>query len=191
MKNLITPTYTFIPGSAGVGTLAVNIVDFDIRLLYAVLNITRGGIIYATGRSGFGYTALSGNTLTLQNDTASMGAGDVLQFLYDSTPAYPISVSTGQAQALTAAQLAAVELTESVRQMQCELEILRNTIGQTRVDGGGRLRVLIDQISGALTLGTVSTVTNQTSIGGIAANDQVPALRRLAADTLLSKISIT
>jgi len=114
-----------------------------------------------------------------------------LQFLYDSPAAYPASVNTGQSQALTAAQLAAVELTESVRQMQGELEILRNTIGQTRVDGGGRLRVLIDQISASLTLATITTLTNQTSIGGVAANDQVPALRRLAADTLLTKISLT
>jgi hypothetical protein len=84
-----------------------------------------------------------------------------------------------------------MELTEIVRQMQGELEILRNTIGQTRVDGGGRLRVLIDQISASLTLATITTLTNQTSIGGVAANDQVPALRRLAADTLLTKISLT
>jgi hypothetical protein len=196
MKNLITPTYTFSPGSSGVGTLITGIVNFDIKLLYAVLNVTRGSIVYAP-RSGYGYTALNGSTITLQADTSSMSSGDILQFLYDSTSSYPVSVNTGQLQPLTSAQLATVELTECLRQIQGELEILRNTIGQTRVDSAGRLRILLESITTGLTLSTISTLStlttlsNQTSIGGIVANDQVPALRRLAADTLLTKITVS
>jgi hypothetical protein len=186
MKSFLAPTYTFTPGASGVGTVDLSgISGFNIKFLVAVINQTRGVTIYATGSTATRYTALAGTTLTLFADTSDHNSGDVLQVIYD------------ELNPLTADQLAAVELTESVRQMQGELEILRNTIGQTRVDGGGRLRVLLDQISGSLTLGTVSTLstlttlTNQTSIGGIAANDQVPALRRLAADTLLTKISLT
>ena len=185
MKSFISPNYTFTPGASGVGTVNLSgIAGFNINFLVAIINQTRGTTIYATGATELRYTALSGvaqesATLTLFVDTTGHSSSDLLQVIYD------------QENPLTAAQLAAVELTESVRQMQCELEILRNTIGQTRVDGGGRLRVLIDQISGSLTLTTLSTLSNQILIGGVAANDQVPALRRLAADTLLSKISIT
>jgi hypothetical protein len=126
-----------------------------------------------------------------------MNSGDILQFIYDSTADYPSFVNTGQAQPLTEAQLATAEITQALRQVQTQVEVLKNSIGQTRVDSSGRLRVLLDSISSSLTLAaissvtTVSTVTNQTQIGGTNANDQVPALRRLAADTLLSKITIS
>jgi hypothetical protein len=98
---------------------------------------------------------------------------------------------------LTNAQLSVSEVAETLRQIQMEVEVLKNSIGQSRVDSGGRLRILLDSISASLTLatvttvGTVSTVTNQTQIGGVNANDQVPALRRIQADSLLSKIIIS
>jgi hypothetical protein len=129
-----------------------------------------------------------------------MNSGDILQFIYDSTVDYPSYVNTGQAQPLTNAQLATAETTEALRQIQTEVEVLKNSIGQTRVDTSGRLRVLLDSISASLTLATitsvgtvttVSTVTNQTQIGGTNANDQVSALRRISADSLLAKIQIT
>ncbi len=197
MKNLITPSYTFTPGASGVGTIDTNIVNFDIKLLYAIINVTRETIIYTPAISGRGYTSITGDTITLEFATTGMNSGDILQFIYDSTADYPSFVNTGQAQPLTEAQLATAEITEALRQVQTQVEVLKNTIGQTRVDASGRLRVLLDSISTSLTLAaittvtTVSTVTNQTQIGGTNANDQVPALRRLAADTLLSKIIIT
>jgi hypothetical protein len=166
-------------------------------LLYAIINVTRETIIYTPAISGRGYTSITGDTITLEFATTGMSSGDILQFIYDSTADYPSFVNTGQSQPLTNAQLAESELTEALRQVQTQVEVLKNSIGQTRVDASGRLRVLLDSISTSLTLAaittvtTVSTVTNQTQIGGTNANDQVPALRRLAADTLLSKIIIT
>jgi hypothetical protein len=203
MKNLITPSYVFTPGLSGVGTIDTNIVNFDIKLLYAIVNVTREAIIYTPAISGRGYTSITGDTITLEFSTTGMNSGDILQFIYDSTVDYPSYVNTGQAQPLTNAQLATAETTEALRQIQTEVEVLKNSIGQTRVDTSGRLRVLLDSISASLTLATitsvgtvttvttVSTVTNQTQIGGTNANDQVSALRRIAADSLLSKIQIT
>ena len=203
MKNLITPSYVFTPGLSGVGTIDTNIINFDIKLLYAIVNVTREAIIYTPAISGRGYTSITGDTITLEFSTTGMSSGDILQFIYDSTVDYPSYVNTGQAQPLTNAQLATAETTEALRQIQTEVEVLKNSIGQTRVDTSGRLRVLLDSISASLTLATitsvgtvttvttVSTVTNQTQIGGTNANDQVSALRRIAADSLLSKIQIT
>jgi hypothetical protein len=203
MKNLITPSYVFTPGGSGVGTIDTNIVNFDIKLLYAIVNVTREAIIYTPAISGRGYTSITGDTITLEFSTTGMSSGDILQFIYDSTVDYPSYVNTGQTQPLTNAQLATAETTEALRQIQTEVEVLKNSIGQTRVDTSGRLRVLLDSISASLTLATittvgtvttvttVSTVTNQTQIGGTNANDQVSALRRISADSLLSKIQIT
>jgi hypothetical protein len=203
MKNLITPSYVFTPGLSGVGTIDTNIINFDIKLLYAIVNVTREAIIYTPAISGRGYTSITGDTITLEFSTTGMNSGDILQFIYDSTVDYPSYVNTGQAQPLTNAQLATAETTEALRQIQTEVEVLKNSIGQTRVDTSGRLRVLLDSISASLTLATitsvgtvttvttVSTVTNQTQIGGTNANDQVSALRRISADSLLSKIQIT
>jgi hypothetical protein len=98
---------------------------------------------------------------------------------------------------LTSAELASSEVVEALRQIQMEVEVLKNSIGQSRVDSGGRLRILLDSISASLTLatvttvGTVTTLSNQSQIGGVNANDQVPSLRRQAADSLLTKINIT
>jgi hypothetical protein len=197
MKNLITPSYVFTPGGSGVGTIDTNIVNFDIKLLYAIINVTRETIIYTPAISGRGYTNLSGDIITLEFSTTGMNSGDILQFIYDSTADYPSFVNTGQLQPLTSSQLATSEATEALRQIQYEVEVLKNSIGQTRVDSSGRLRILLDSISASLTLAaittvsTVTTLSNQTQIGGYNANDQVPALRRLQADSLLTKINIS
>jgi hypothetical protein len=197
MKNLITPSYVFTPGLSGVGTIDTNIINFDIKLLYAIINVTTETIIYTPAITGRGYTNITGDTITLEFNTTGMSAGDILQFYYDSTVDYPSFVTTGQTQPLTDSQLAASEATEALRQIQYEVEVLKNSIGQTRVDSSGRLRILLDSISASLTLATittvstVSTLTNQTQIGGFNANDQVPSLRRMQADTLLSKINIS
>lgn len=234
MKNYITPSYTFTPGASGVGTIDTNIVNFNIKLLVGIINITRETPIYWPALAGRGFTNVSGDVITLEYDTSTHNAGDVLQFIYDSTADYPVfsqvtnfpatqpvsgSVNVGNFPAtqpvsgsvsvsnfpatqpvsgpLTNAELAASEVVEALRQIQMEVDVLKNTIGQTRVDAGGRLRILLDSISASLTLATVttvttvSTVTNQTQIGGTNANDQVSALRRAAADTLLSKITIS
>ena len=41
------------------------------------------------------------------------------------------------------------------------------------------------------TVSTVSTVTNQSQIGGFSANDQIPAFMHLQADNLRRNISVT
>lgn len=324
MKNYITPSYSFTPGASGVGTIDTNIVNFNIKLLVGIINITREAPIYWPALAGRGFTNVAGDVITLEYDTSTHNAGDVLQFIYDSTADYPVfsqitnfpatqavsaaslplpsgaatettlsaintdlgapadaaassdtgtfgiiafikramqnwttllgripasvsgrvpvdgsgvtqpvsgsvsvsnfpatqpvsgSVSVGNFPAtqpvsgsvsvsnfpttqpvsgpLTNAELATSEVVEALRQIQMEVEVLKNTIGQTRVDSTGRLRVLVDSISASLTLAsitTLTTLTNQTQIGGANANDQIPALRRATADTLLSKITIS
>ena len=80
MKRPITPAYTFTPGSS---TLNLSgIAGFDIRNLFAVIDLKTGALIYAP-IAGYGYSALSGTTLTLQTSMAGLSSGDSLLILYD------------------------------------------------------------------------------------------------------------
>ena len=80
MKRPITPSYTFTPGSS---TLNLSgIAGFDVRNLFAVIDLKTGALIYAP-LAGYGYSALSGTTLTLQAAMAGLGAADPLMIIYD------------------------------------------------------------------------------------------------------------
>ena len=107
-------------------------------------------------------------------------AGDV-----SLTNPYPVTLTQGEA-------------VEALEAMRMAVQSLNRAIGQSMPDVAGRLRVVVDAISGALTLATittvgtvttVSTVTNQTQVGGNPAFEQIPALMRLAADTLRGNIT--
>jgi len=106
-----------------------------------------------------------------------VNAGDV-----SLTNPYPITLTQG-------------EVVEALEAMRMAVQSLNRTIGQSMPDVAGRLRVVVDSITGALTLATittvttVSTVTNQTQVGGNPAFEQIPALMRLAADTLRGNIT--
>ena len=79
-KRPITPTYTFTPASQTLNLSGVT--NFDVRNLFAVINLKTGAMIYAP-LAGYGYSAISGTTLTLAVTTASMGASDPLMIIYD------------------------------------------------------------------------------------------------------------
>lgn len=81
MKAAITPVIAFNPGARTIDFAAY--ADFDVRLLYAVINATRSKIIFAQGVVGLGYSTITGTVLTLQADTTTHNAADVLMALYD------------------------------------------------------------------------------------------------------------
>lgn len=95
------------------------------------------------------------------------------------------------------------ELIEALEATRMELHSLVRSMGQAMPDTAGRLRVVIDAITGALTLAnittvatvttvtTVSTMTNQTQVGGNPAFEQIPALMRVAGDSLRRNISVS
>ena len=92
MKQFIAPTYTFTPGASGVGTVALSgISGFNGKYLVAIINQTRGVVIYSTGDAASRYTNLTGTTLTLNVDTSTHNSGDVLQVIYESQDALTVS----------------------------------------------------------------------------------------------------
>lgn len=81
MKQLITPAYTFNPTAKTINLSGIS--DFEIKKLYAVINIDANKILYAVGIPAYGLDSVSGTTLTILADTAGMTAGDRLAVLYD------------------------------------------------------------------------------------------------------------
>jgi hypothetical protein len=97
------------------------------------------------------------------------------------------------------------ELIETLQAIRMAIHSLVRSIGMVAVDSGGRLRTSTENTAGTsvningsivasvsnATVTTVSTVTNQSQVGGFAAQDQIPALMHLQADGLRANISVT
>lgn len=95
------------------------------------------------------------------------------------------------------------ELVEAIEAMRFAIASLTKTIGyalpnasgfpimEARQATAGNLQVTVGSIAGGQTIATVSTLTNQSQIGGFAANDQIPAFMHLQADSLRRNISVT
>lgn len=166
MKRYITPNYTFTPGGSGVGTVKTRINNFDIKFLIVILNVTREEIIYAPGLSGRGYTALSGDLITLEYATSTHSATDVLQFLYEATDDYPTIVDSRRNNDLLGQMQRLTKIAESLQV----------------VDSAQRQRVNIDTISAGLTLATVTTVSSVTAVGSVTTVSTVTSVTNIASN---------
>jgi len=86
------------------------------------------------------------------------------------------------------------ELIEAIEALRMTVGSLSRTIGMSIPDLIGRQRVVVDAITAGLTLAavtTVTTLTNQTQIGGFIAADQIPAFMHMSADSLRRNIVVT
>lgn len=95
------------------------------------------------------------------------------------------------------------EMIEAIEALRMAIQSLTRSIGLSMPDTAGRLRVLAENptaanlnatVTGTVNVGTtttVSTLTNQTQIGGLNANDQIPALMNANAGSLRRNISVT
>lgn len=97
MKALQKTGYTFAPATRTLDFGGV--AGFDVRGLFAVINLASGDPIYVIGTEGLGYAALNGSALTLVTDTTAMSASDPLLVLYDdgAVPASAPLQSAGNA----------------------------------------------------------------------------------------------
>lgn len=80
-KNILTSGCAFSPDLRVLDFAGVT--GFDVRRLYAVLNVTSGDLIYAVATPGLGYVEISAAALTLAFNTAGMNPTDKLLVLYD------------------------------------------------------------------------------------------------------------
>lgn len=102
MKSFIAPTYTFTPGASGSGTLDLSgISGFNIKFLVAVINQTRGLVVYSTADPAYRFTSVAGSLITLFADTTGQSGSDVLQVIYEDQTGAPISDTAIQSIAAT------------------------------------------------------------------------------------------
>lgn len=190
MKKYLNLPYIFTPGASGVGTIKTNIVNFDIKLLVAIINATRETIIYSPGLSGKGFTAISGDTITLEFNTSTYSSSDVLQILYQATEEYPVDVASKRSDVLLAQLERLVKVVESLQ----------------TVDSAQRQRIVVDaalpagantigavNIASAQTLATVTTVTtltNATQIAGMDREQYINIAKQTYAQSIRSRLTI-
>lgn len=175
MKSYTTPTYIFTPGLTNVGTIQIEIENFNIRKLGAIINVSQNAIIYAPGLSGKGLANLSGNIVTLQADTSTSNANDELQILYDESQNTSDNIT---------------EITGAIESLRIAINALsKSGLGNSNTDATGRLRGTNVIESGTIT--TVSAMTNQSQMGGFSANNQIPAIMATAVGTIRSNINVS
>ena len=159
MKQFTTPSYTFTPGASGVGTVNLSgITDFDPRRLVAVINQTRGVVIYSTGGTATRYTAISGTLLTLNVDTSTHSAGDALQVIYEVTDPQPVSDDTVG------------------KLLMRILQMLMAPLGYDKSLGRQRGTVVVETLptlAAVTTVTTVTTLSNIAAVGGYSAQMQI------------------
>jgi len=153
MKKIVITEPIFTPST---NTIDTKIDGFDIRKLYAIINVTTGNLIYATGVQGKGFVSVTDSTVVLQYDTSSMNSTDVLQFLYDDN-----------------------EDTEWLQNIYEAVDALNFLTG---VKGpAANLRVTVTDGAIAITSGTITTVNNLASIAGFGAQQIVPSTVNIGA----------
>jgi len=147
-----------------------------------ITNTTDNIIIYNFANPLLG-GVLSGNVLTLTYDTTTMSDTDSLQIWYYSEE--PLSV-----------------LDDMVAQLCASITQLANILGSNLAlpDNVGRMRVITDTasnmntvatVTNVTTVGSVTAVANQTNIGGLAANLQVPSTMQTPIEIQNQKILVT
>jgi hypothetical protein len=132
MKDFITPSLTFVPGTSGVGYVDLfGIAGFDVKRLVSLINQTTGTIIYSTADPSLRFTNVTGTQVYLLFDTSSMSGANLIQVVYDTPYPLPVSVSSLPlpAGAATAANQAA------------QTALLTNIDANTPVLVGGRVPV--------------------------------------------------
>lgn len=81
MKQPLLSGYAFAPGLRAIdfgGTAG-----FDVRRLFAVINVTRNVTIFAAGVTGLGIESAVGSVVTFTTDTTGMANSDALLVLYE------------------------------------------------------------------------------------------------------------
>lgn len=111
----------------------------------------------------------------------------------------PVAAYGELIEAIEAMRFAVVALTKTIgfalpnAQGQPIMEVRQATAGSLNVTVGGTATVsgTVTANIGTGTLAALTTLTNQTQIGGFAANDQIPSLMHLQSDSLRRNISVS
>lgn len=150
MKDFITPLYTFTPGAAGVGTVNLyGIQNFDIARLVAMINQTRGALIYSTASTTLGYTSVVGTIVTLSADTSTMSSTDEIQIIY-ADPASTMDL---------------IVMLNNLYEVMASPGIRDKTANADRITVAGGTLPTVTTVTTVTTVSTVSALTTMTNMG--------------------------
>lgn len=146
MKTVLSTNPTFNPGAKTLDFS--NVAGFELKRLLAVINATRDAVIYAVGTPS-GFSSFTSNVLTLDFDTASHNAGDVLICFYDSATN----------------EVTSPEIKSILEQIQAMAEVLQALTHvllrhQPQLDTTNRPLVRVNAIDTNLTLTTLTNLNN-------------------------------
>ena len=84
-------------------------------------------------------------------------------------------------------------LESTLQALRLAVAALTRTIGLMTPDAAGRMRVSLDAAPAtvAATQSGTWTLTNQSQVGSYGANDQIPALMHLSADSLRRNLTVS
>lgn len=151
MKEFITPKYTFSPGTSGSGYVNLHgIQDFDIKRLVAIINQTKGILIYSTSSETNKYTSVDGTKVYLNFDTSSQSASDELQIIYN----------------LESSTMDLVVMLNNLLSIIASPGIRDKTVNADRA-------TIVNTVTTSPNGGTVSTLTNLTQFGTYQAQMQI------------------
>jgi hypothetical protein len=152
--------------------------------------------------STLGYTPGTGAQVATDVQGGAHHQKAVMEFISETgvvTPVTPVAQMPVDASygeligAVEALRFAVAALTKTIGYAlpnaagQPIMEVRQATAGSLNATVSGTVTANI----GSGTLSALSTLTNQTQIGGFAANDQIPALMHLSADNLRRNITVT
>lgn len=162
----IAGSTVFAPGAAGAGTITLVGRTYALNQLLLITNVTRNTIIYNFADSSNGAASFTNNVLTLDADTSTHSANDVLQVLVDVVD--DMAVSDG----------------ESRNTLSRILLMLMAPLGFDKSLQRQRVTGIIE--SGTIT--TVSTVTTVTTCSTVTTCGTVTNLSTI--DTLQGRIQV-
>ncbi len=192
MKRVDTTGYTF--SASGKTVTFSQFATIGLGRIFLINNNTRGVVIYDPSQTSTKGT-LSGSVLTLDFDTTGHNNADSLSIFWDD--------GTFVSSDTPMPVVAYGELVEAIEAMRMAVQSLVNTIGMALPNAQGFPIMEVRQATAAnmnVTASVSGTVTsnigtgslaNQTQMGGFAANDQIPALMHLQADSLRRNITVT
>lgn len=173
MKYVPSFSPTFTPGASGVGTLDFSgFSGFALKNLFAVVNETRGAVIYAPAMGpAFGYSAFGSGIITLQVATTGHNSGDVLKVIYDDAGAGNTSLaSIATTNALQTQQLASLTSAATVAFQTSQLASLQSMDGKLPALIGSRVPMVGKNGTTALADSCVA-LTNFGVVGSLASGD--------------------
>lgn len=191
MKDFTLIDYIFSPGVSGSGYVDfIGATDFNISRVVAIINQTKGVVIYATGSTDTRYTSISGNKVYLFFDTSTHSSSDKLQIVYNYSAPLATSDNDTREMIKLLSRLVKIAENQQATDSSQRQRVTLDTALPTGANTVGAVNIAASQTLATVT--TVSTVTSMTNAAAIAGMDRemyINIARNTYANSIRNKIT--